>query len=56
MKTKKLEKKTAFVFKKNVVKELTKDEMNQINSGGGGVKPLSGTPICKNFTMKTFGN
>jgi len=53
MKNKKLEKKTLFVFKKNNLINLTKEQMRKIyggetTTGGSG---LSGDPACPNKTI-----
>lgn len=56
MKPKKLEKKTAFIFKKNVINDLSKDQMNKINGGGTNGGDWSGNPACKNFSVKTVSN
>ncbi|MDY0903409.1 hypothetical protein [Pedobacter sp. CFBP9032] len=53
MKTKKLEKKTVFIFKKNNLRNLTAEQMRKINGGngetvGGG---LSGDPACPDKTI-----
>jgi hypothetical protein len=53
MKNKKLEKKTLFVFKKNNLINLTKEQMRRIyggetTTGGSG---LSGDPGCPNKTI-----
>lgn len=51
MKNKKLEKKTLFVFKKNNLTNLTKEQMRRINGGDGTTSNLSGQPECENKTV-----
>ncbi|WP_426326004.1 hypothetical protein [Pedobacter sp. R-06] len=54
MKNKKLEKKTLFVFKRNNMTNLTKEQMRRINGGGEtttGGSGLSGDPACPNKTI-----
>ncbi|RLJ77011.1 hypothetical protein [Pedobacter alluvionis] len=52
MKNKKLEKKTLFVFKKNNLTNLTKEQMTRINGGGptGGNDPSAGV-TCPERTV-----
>ncbi|QXU40502.1 hypothetical protein [Pedobacter sp. D749] len=51
MKNKKLEKKTLFVFKKNNLTNLTKEQMRRINGGDHPTSNLSGEPGCENKTI-----
>ncbi|MBB6236092.1 hypothetical protein HDC90_000698 [Pedobacter sp. AK013] len=52
MKNKKLEKKTVFIFKKNNLTNLTKEQMKRINGGGptGGNDPSAGV-TCPEKTI-----
>jgi len=53
MKTKKLEKKTKFIFKRKELFNLNKDQLRKINGGGetDGGGGLSGDPACPNKTI-----
>lgn len=52
MKNKKLKKKTVFVFKRNNMANLTKDEMRRINGGNGPTGgDHSGHPECGAQTL-----
>ena len=54
MKTKKLEKKTAFIFKNKSLSNLRADELHKINGGDRLVVEFSMTPACVgNKTIKT---
>ncbi len=57
MKTKKLEKKIAFIFKKKALTNLNKDQMRKINGGNGiySDSPVStGANICNETINQTF--
>ena len=58
MKNKKLEKKTVFIFKKNNLTNLTKEQMRKINGGNNYVNPTdhSGTPECGGQTLNNTFN
>ncbi|MFW0716127.1 hypothetical protein [Pedobacter sp. N23S346] len=57
MKTKKLEKKTVFLFKRKELVNLNKDQMRKINGGNGtnSDSPIStGANICNETIAQTF--